>query len=146
MKRRVQGLHCADQSTAPNLPYGFFLVQVTGVLYRGHAFKPYYLIQFSIVEPHDISGTQVASQLYCTPNHLWKLNWFLRDFGYDPELLDKDEIDEKSVVGLRGVIKIGDVAVSGTYLLNLDGFAPASEWHELSRSCPPPDRPKELRP
>ncbi len=146
MKRRVQGLHCADPSTARNLPYGFFLVQVTGVLYRWHAFKPYYLFRFSIVKPREIAGTAVASQLFCTPNHLWKLNWFLRDFGYDPELIRKDEIDEKSLIGLSGVIKIGDVAVSGTYLLNLEGFAPAAQWTELSRNLPSPGMASQVRP
>ena len=140
MRRRFQGLHCADQSAAKNMPEGFFLVRVIGALYRWHAFKPYYLIRFSIVEPKEISGTEVASHLYCTPKALWKLNWFLKDFGYDPELLGQDEIDEKVLIGLRGVIKIGDVAVSGTYLLNLDGFAPASDWPRLSRTCPSPGR------
>src|SRR5438132_11879627 len=90
MKRRVQGLHRADQSAAKNLPEGFFLVRVIGALYRWHAFKPYYLIRFSILEPKEIAGTDVASHFYCTPKALWKLNWFLRDFGYDPELLGKD--------------------------------------------------------
>ena len=33
--------------------------------------------------------------LYCTPKALWKLSWFLRDFGYDTELLGRDEIDER---------------------------------------------------
>jgi len=138
MKRRVQGLHCADQSIAMNMPEGFFLVRVIGVLYRWHAFKPYYLIRFSILEPKEIAGTEVASHLYCSPKALWKLNWFLRDFGYDPELLGNDEIDEKVLVGLQGVIKIGDVAVGGTYLLNLEGFVPASEWQQISRSFPSP--------
>ncbi len=70
------------------------------------------------------------------PEHLWKLNWFLRDFGYDTELLGRDEIDEKSLVGLRGVVKISHVVVNGTSLLNLDGFAPASQWEELSSASP----------
>jgi hypothetical protein len=36
-----------------------------------------------------------SSRLYCTPKALWKLNWFLRDFGYDNELLDRTEVDDK---------------------------------------------------
>jgi hypothetical protein len=28
---------------------------------------------------------------------LWKLNWFLRDFGYDADLLGQDEIDDKNL-------------------------------------------------
>ena len=70
--------------------------------------------------------------LYCTPKALWKLNWFLRDFGYDTELLSRDEIDDKNLMGLRGVVKINRAVVNGTSLLNFDGFAPASQWEELS--------------
>jgi len=47
-----------------------------------------------------------SAQLYCTPKALWKLNWFLRDFGYDTELLGRDELDDKNIVGLSGVVKI----------------------------------------
>jgi hypothetical protein len=67
---------------------------------------------------------------------LWKLSWFLRDFGYDTELLGRDEIDEKTLVGLRGVVKISHTVMHGTSLLNLDGFAPASQWEELSAAPP----------
>jgi hypothetical protein len=67
---------------------------------------------------------------------LWKLNWFVRDFGYDTELLGRDEIDEKSLAGLRGVVKIIHTVVNGTSLLNLDGFAPAVEWEQLSGASP----------
>jgi len=31
---------------------------------------------------------------------MWKLRWFLRDFGYDPELLGKNEIDDKALIDL----------------------------------------------
>jgi hypothetical protein len=31
---------------------------------------------------------------------LWKLNWFLRDFGYDTALLGRDEVDEIQMTGL----------------------------------------------
>jgi len=75
-------------------------------------------------------------RIYCTPRALWKLNWFLRDFGYDTELLGQDEIDDKSLVGLRGVVKISHVVVNVTSLLNLDGFAPASQWEEMSNASP----------
>jgi hypothetical protein len=60
------------------------------------------------------------------------LNWFLRDFGYDTELLDRDEVAEKQLVGLKGVVKISHVDFNGASLLRLDGFAPASRWAELS--------------
>jgi hypothetical protein len=53
---------------------------------------------------------------------LWKLNWFLHDFGYDTELLGCDEIDDKSLTGLSGVVKITHTVSHGTSLLNLEGF------------------------
>jgi hypothetical protein len=47
-------------------------------------------------------------------------------------LLGRDEIEDKNLVGLRGVVKITHLAGNGTSLLNLDGFTPASQWEELS--------------
>jgi hypothetical protein len=74
--------------------------------------------------------------VYCTAKALWKLGWFLRDFLYDPELLGREEVDEKALSGLRGVVKISHTTTNGTSLLNFDGFAPASQWAELaSASC-----------
>ena len=46
-----------------------------------------------------------------------------KDFGYDTELMDKDEIDDKALVGLKGIVKISHVIVHGLSLLNLDGLA-----------------------
>ena len=46
------------------------------------------------------------------------------------------EHDDKNLVGLRGVIKISHTVVNSTSLLNLDGFAPASEWEQVSSSSP----------
>ena len=37
-----------------------------------------------------------------------------------------------SSVGLSGVVKISHIVFNGTSLLQLDGFAPASQWEELS--------------
>ena len=54
-------------------------------------------------------GHVLSSRLYCTPKTLWKLNWFLRDFGYDTELLGRDEVDETQLVGLKGVAKISHI-------------------------------------
>ena len=53
-----------------------------------------------------MQGNTFSGRLYCTPKALWKLDWFLRDFGYDTELLGHDEVDEKHLVGLSGVVKI----------------------------------------
>jgi hypothetical protein len=61
----------------------------------------------------------------------------LRDFLYDNDLLGHEEVDEKALSGLRGVVKISHTTVNGTSLLNLDGFAPASQWEALSAAPSP---------
>ena len=136
MRRRIQGLHEADQSAAGQVRDGLLLVRVERANHQWDARKPFYLLRFSVLEPKDLSGHTISTRLYCTHRALWKLNWFLLDFRYDTELLGRDEIDEKSLVGLRGVVKISHVVVNGAALLNLDGFAPASQWEELSSASP----------
>ena len=74
----------------------------------------------------------ITGRLYSTTRAMWKLSWFLRDFGYDTELLGKDEIDDQVLLGLQGVLKVSHAIVHGISLLNLDGFAPLSRWKELS--------------
>jgi hypothetical protein len=69
-----------------------------------------------------------SGRIYCTPKALWKFSWFLRDFGYDPELLGRDEVEEKGLIGLRGVVKLSHTVVNGRTLVNLDAFAPAGAW------------------
>ena len=63
---------------------------------------------------------------------LWKLEWFLRDFGYDAELLDRDQVDEKALLGLRGVVRTSHTTLNGRSYQNLDAFAPVEEWATLS--------------
>jgi hypothetical protein len=132
MKRRIAGLHEAVLSAADGIPDGVSLVRVERAQYRWHAQKPYYLLRCSVLEPRQFAGRAITGRLYYTPKALWKLTWFLRDFAYDAELLGRDEIDDKNLVGLCGVVKISHVVVNGTSLTNLDGFAPASQWEELS--------------
>src|ERR1700694_266905 len=74
-------------------------------------------------------------RLYCTPKALWKLRWFLRDFGYDPDLMGRDEVDEKALVGLRGIVRVSETILNGQSFLNLDGLATAADWEELSVSA-----------
>ncbi len=132
MKRYVSGLSQANASPVEGVPDGLFLVRVERAQYRWHAQKPFYAFVFTVLEPKLLAGNRFAGRLYCTPKALWKLNWFLKDFGYDTELLGRDEIDDKNLIGLSGVVKITHSVVNGTSLLNLDGFAPRSQWEELS--------------
>jgi len=132
MKRQISGLHAADRCAADQIPDGVFLVQVQRIYFRRQPQKPYYTLTLVILEPVRFSGHVLSGRLYCNPKALWKLNWFLRDFGYDTELLGRDEVDETQLVGLKGVVKISRIIFNGTSLLRLDGFAPADRWQELS--------------
>jgi hypothetical protein len=134
MKRRFQGLSDTGHPAADEVPDGIFLVRVQGAKYFREASKPYYLIRFSIQQPQEFSSRSITGRIYCTPKALWKLSWFLRDFGYDTELFGHDEIEDKRLIGLTGVVKISRVVRNGISLLNLDAFASAAQWHELSSS------------
>ena len=130
MKRRFPGLHQAAQPA--EVPDGIYLVRVLQAQYRWHDQKPSYAVQFTVLEPKVLAGSLISGRIHCSEKALWKLSWFLRDFGYDAELLGRDELEEKALVKLQGVLKITHTTVNGTSLLNFDGFAPAASWEELS--------------
>lgn len=134
MKRQITGLRAADRCAADRIPDGVFLVRVQKVAFLGRTQKPHYTLALTILEPNRLAGRVVSSRVYCTPKALWKLNWFLRDFGYDSELLDRDEVDERRLIGLVGVVKISHIILNGNSLVRFDGFAPAGQWEELSPS------------
>ena len=59
----------------------------------------------------------------------------IASFAMDPELADGGVMNEGSlatVLGLKGVLKVNHAIVHGISVLNLDGFAPAARWKELS--------------
>lgn len=130
MKRRFQGLSATGRPD--EVPDGVFLVRVQRARYCWSANKPYYLLRFSIQQPQEFASRSIDGRIYCTPKALWKLSWFLRDFGYDPDLFGHDEIEDKRLIGLCGVVKITHVVRNGTSLLNFDAFAPAAQWDQLS--------------
>jgi len=132
MKRQVPGLAETARDSRPEIPDGIFLVRVGGAQFRWHAQKPFYILRLSILEPDALAGRSIIGRLYCTQKAMWKLGWFLRDFLYDPDLLAHEQVDEKALGGLRGVVKISHTMLHGISLVNLDGFAPASQWEELS--------------
>ena len=104
MKRHVPGLH-GEARGCKEISDGVFLVRVDRVFYRWHPERPFYVLRLSILEPR-ASEPFVNGRLYCTPKALWKLRWFLRDFGYDPDLMGRDEVDEKALLGLQGIVRI----------------------------------------
>ncbi len=131
MKRHIPGLNQEGQNGA-ELPEGVFLVRIERANYRLHPRKPFFSLRFAILEPHELAEKTFSGRLYCTKKALWKLSWFLRDFGYDSELLGQDEVDEKELIGLRGIVKVSHTTVNGHSYLNLDGFAPEWAWQDIS--------------
>ena len=131
MKRHIPGLN-TESKNAEDFLEGLFLVCVDHVNYRWHPQKPCYLIRFAVLEPVEFRSRHISGRLYCTPKALWRLNWFLHDFGYDTDLLGRDEVDEKTLIGLKGVVRTSRKTLAGRSFLNLDGFAPSAEWESLS--------------
>ena len=85
-----------------------------------------------MLEPESFERRSFSGRLYSTERALWKLNWFLRDFGYDMELLGQDQMDEKALINLRGVVRTTYKTLNGHTFQNLEAFAPESDWAELS--------------
>ena len=131
MKRHIPGLHQAAGAQEQEIPDGFFLVRVEKAVYRVFKDKPFLTLTLAVEEPRQFSACRFSARIYCTPKALWKLSWFLRDFGYDTDLLGRDEIDDKAMTGLHGVVKISHNNLNGRSYLNLDGFAPVTDWHDF---------------
>ena len=114
---------------------GVFLVRVERAYYHWHPQKPFFILSFTILEPSDLTSRKVSGRLYCSQKSLWKLNWFLRDFGYDPDLLGRDEVDEKALLGLSGVLRTTRKTFAGRSVVNFEGFAPSTEWEFISQDA-----------
>jgi hypothetical protein len=131
MRRLIPGLHSQHHASSTNLD-GIFLVRVERASYRWHPQKPFLALLFSILEPASHEALSFSGRLYCTERALWKLTWFLGDFGYDTELFNRDQIDEKALRNLRGVVRTSFTNLNGHSYQNLDSFAPPAEWEALS--------------
>jgi len=136
MIRKLPGLHTNPIDFAHDLN-GFFLVQVKYAAYRWHPQKPFLAVRFRILEPEAYLNRSFSGRIYCSERALWRLHWFLRDFGYDSELLSRDQIDEKALLDLRGVIRTSATRYRGGSYQSLDGFAPASEWETVPHAPNP---------
>jgi hypothetical protein len=139
MRRHLRGLH-SHEVTAENNLDGLFLTRVAQASYTWHPQKPFLTLKFLVLAPASSASQSFSARLYCTERALWKLNWFLRDFGYDMELLSRDQIDEKALVGLRGVVRTSPVMLNGRSYQNLDGFAPALDWDDTPTEIGNPQR------
>jgi hypothetical protein len=125
MRRQIPGLHV--QPNPEELLEGLFLVKI-GRAGNSHPQKSFLSITFAVIEPRSLSRRTISGRIYCTPRALWKLNWFLRDFGYDTDLLGRDEIDERALTGLVGIVRTSRRALGPRFFLNLEAFAPSSDW------------------
>jgi hypothetical protein len=134
MKRYLPGLH-SEGSRGEEVLQGIFLVRVDRAYYRWHPQKPYFVLSFAVLEPQDLASRKISGRLYATAKALWRLNWFLRDFGYDRDLLGRDEVDEKALLGLIGVLRTTRKVFAGRTYLDLAGFAPSSEWELISKDA-----------
>ena len=103
MKRHIPGLH-RDLRTSDDTLEGIFLVRVDWAFYRWHPQRPFYVLRLAILEPRGHQGRSLTGRLYCTPKALWKLRWFLRDFGYDRDLR---ELDSEGSGCASGTSKLG---------------------------------------
>ena len=121
------------QRSSPRRPSkALFLVRVEWASYRWHLQKPYLSVRFVVLEPNAYQNRSFSGRFYSTERALWRLNWFLRDFGYDQELLAEDQVDEKALINLSGIVRTSHVTMMGRTYQNLDAFAPAADWDELS--------------
>ncbi len=105
--------------------------------------SPVWRRHFRILEPATFAGNYIRTRLYCHDRALWKLRWFLRAFRYDRELMAADELDDRRVVGLEGVIRLaywGDVRRR----LDVEGFALSERWGYLSSDQAPVESRPEL--
>ena len=131
MKRFIPRLYRESCDGSDHLD-GVFLVRVDRAFYRWHPTRPFYLLRFSVLEPKEHCGHSLSGRIYCTPKTVWRLSWFLRDFGYNTDLLGRDELDEKALLGLQGIVRVSHTVLNGHSFLNFDGFAPAGDWEELA--------------
>ena len=134
MRRQIPGLHSNHQDPENSLD-GLFLVRSRK---RCLPMAPAEVLSRAAIHRLGAKNRRFALLLWTALLHrpsLWKLNWFLRDFGYDTELLSRDQVDEKSLLNLQGGVRISHSTVNGRSYQNLDAFAPASEWET---PCPAP--------
>jgi hypothetical protein len=124
MTRKIAG---ASTVSAEPLPDGCYLVE----LERGYhtpGRKPSLTLRMRVLEPVHFAGSTIAGRLYCTPGAMWKLAWFLGDFQYDAELLQRKELEVSRLISLRGVVRIARRAFNGRRLTSFEAFAPAESW------------------
>ena len=137
MKRQVPGLADATRDSRPDVPDGIFLVRVDGAQFRWHAQKPFYVLRLSILSPTFLPIGPSSAVCTAPRRRCGNSAGSFAIFSMTPKCWHTSRSTKKSLPGLRGVVKISHTMVNGISLINLDGFAPASQWEELSASPVP---------
>jgi hypothetical protein len=104
MTRQISGLHAISDHSL-GLPSGSYLVQIMATTVTRSP-RARLQVALRVLEPNPYAGARATVTLSCVRKHLWRVSWFLRDFGYDDELLDRDFVDPCNLKGLRGVVRI----------------------------------------
>lgn len=125
MRRPVRGLSQADGCGSP-VPDGIYQLRIEAASLQPHRTRPLLRLRFQVLAPPSWAGDMIDADLLVTQRELWKLHWFLRDFGYDADLLAHDEIDDRQMIGLRGTARVVQAVRAGCCRAALVGFAPAS--------------------
>jgi len=135
MRVKIRSLSQVSERTS--LLEGAYRARVVRFAPAGHAAKPCRAATFLILEPAPYAGRYVRTRLYCHDRALWKLRWFLHDFNYDADLLAADELDDRGVVGLEGVIRLAYWGSDGHRRLDVQAFVPSERWGDLDVPPPP---------
>ena len=135
MRTKIRGL--SQMTKRSPLVEGLYRARVVRFRSAGHAAKPCLAATFLILEPAAYAGCSIRTRLYCHERALWKLRWFLQAFRYDAELFAAEELDDRHVVGLEGVIRLVYWGDDGHRRLDVEGFAPSERWGDLSVHQPP---------
>jgi len=130
MRRQIPGLHLNQHGVEDKLE-GLFLVRVDRARYQWHPQKPFVEIRLlfwnlKLLSPgHSPDGCTAPKEL--SGNSIG----FLQDFGYDAQLLKDDQVDERALCKLRGVVRTSCTTLNGRSYQNLDAFAPEADWEAL---------------
>jgi len=137
MTRHIPGLPRNSARIAMAFFEGFVLGSRRSSLYRWHARKPFLACALSSWSPKPLR-VDLSRRLYCTDRALWKLKLVPSRLWHDPELLSRDQVDEKAVRNLSwSFVRTSHVTLNGTTLSyqNLEAFAPRSQSGGTSFQC-----------
>ena len=128
MRRHIPGLH-SGQPDGQNLE-GLFLVRVERALFRWHPKKPFLELRFVILEP--TSDEDFPSRGGCTaPKGTLEIQLVPAGFWLRRRLLSRDQVDEKALLNLRGVVRTRFTS-QRPFLPESGCVRTGSEWEALS--------------